>query len=203
MIITGISELDKKRKRIFIDDEYAFPLYNSEISRYHLAVDEEISQDILDSISDIIIKRIRERILYLIGDMDRTEANIRSKLLSSGYTVQYIDPAIEYLKELSYIDDYRYACAYVESMINNRSKSRLMIERGLYEKGVPRDIIEQVISETEFDDDEMIENALRNKGYDKERLRDADVNTRRKLYNYLLRNGFRSSSISAYFHDEF
>lgn len=200
MIITGITELDKRRKRIFIDDEYAFMLYNGEIVRYGLKVGEEIDEASLESISELLIRRIKERILYLIGDMDRTEAGIRSKLSMAGYPDRYVDIAVSELKELSYIDDYRYACTYVENMVNNHGRSRRMIEQGLYQKGVPRSIIEQVMSETDFDDDRLILDALRKKGYDRESLRAADTAIKRRLYNYLLRKGFYASAISSFFH---
>lgn len=200
MIITGITELDKRRKRIFIDDEYAFMLYNGEIVRYGLKVGEEIDEASLESISELLIRRIKERILYLIGDMDRTEAGIRSKLSMAGYPDRYVDIAVSELKELSYIDDYRYACTYVENMVNNHGRSRRMIEQGLYQKGVPRSIIEQVMSETDFDDDRLILDALRKKGYDRESFRAADTATKRRLYNYLLRKGFYASAISSFFH---
>lgn len=200
MIITGITELDKRRKRIFIDDEYAFMLYNGEIARYGLKVGEEIDEASLESISELLIRRIKERILFLIGDMDRTEAGIRSKLSMAGYPDRYVDIAVSELKELSYIDDYRYACTYVENMVNNHGRSRRMIEQGLYQKGVPRSIIEQVMSETDFDDDRLILDALRKKGYDRESLRAADTATKRRLYNYLLRKGFYASAISSFFH---
>ena len=200
MIITGITELDKRRKRIFIDDEYAFMLYNGEIARYGLKVGEEIDEASLESISELLIRRIKERIFYLIGDMDRTEAAIRSKLSMAGYPDRYVDIAVSELKELSYIDDYKYARTYVENMVNNHGRSRRMIEQGLYQKGVQRSIIEQVMSETDFDDDRLILDALRKKGYDRESLKTADTDTKRRLYNYLLRKGFYSSAISSFFH---
>ena len=35
MIVTDITDMDKKRKKVYLDGEYAFALYNSEIYRYN------------------------------------------------------------------------------------------------------------------------------------------------------------------------
>ena len=42
MIVTDITDMDKKRRKVYLDGEYAFALYNSEIYRYNLEVVEEI-----------------------------------------------------------------------------------------------------------------------------------------------------------------
>lgn len=44
MIVTDITDMDKKRKKVYLDGEYAFALYNSEIYRYNLEVGEELGR---------------------------------------------------------------------------------------------------------------------------------------------------------------
>ena len=38
MIVTDIADMDKKRKKVYLDGEYAFALYNSEIYRYNIDI---------------------------------------------------------------------------------------------------------------------------------------------------------------------
>ena len=46
MIVTDITDMDKKRKRISIDGEYAFALYNQEVNRYRLEVGENVDESV-------------------------------------------------------------------------------------------------------------------------------------------------------------
>ena len=152
-------------------------------------------------IEDIIVRRIKERILYLLGDMDRSESDIRQKLTGNGYTSTYIDSAIEQVKAYGYIDDRRYAISYAKSLIDGRHAGPALIRQKLYSKGISRDIIDSIETELQFDESEQIEAALLRKNFTKEDVVNSDYDTRRKLYGYLMRKGFSSSAISNFIHN--
>ena len=196
MLITDVAPLDRKRRRVYIDYEYAFPLYLSELKKYGIEPGTELSEAVYSEIADILIKRVRERILYLIGDTDRTERNIRERLRGSGYIGEIADRAVESLKEYGYIDDARYARMYAESMRDGKNKSVRAIEAALYAKGVPRDVISEAVDGLDFDEEEQIVKVLAKKGYNAEALSEADGDTKRKLYGFLARKGFSHDAIS-------
>lgn len=200
MQITDIIPLDSKRRGVYIDGQYAFPLYLSELNKYHISEGDEISTAILEVISEVIHRRIRERILYLLGDMPRTEKNIRTKLIQSHYTDESITPVIEELKEYKYIDDVNYAYEYANSLKFNGNKSRRVIEVKLYEKGVPGEVISQVMNDIETDETEQIERMIRKKGYEPDELYQLDYNSQQKIYRYLMSRGFVSRDVCKYFH---
>ncbi|MCM1308824.1 MAG: RecX family transcriptional regulator, partial [Butyrivibrio sp.] len=128
MLVTDIAPFDKKRRRIYIDYEYAFPLYLSELKKYGIEAESELPEAVYAEITSMLERRARERILYLIGDADRTERNIREKLRASGYVGDIADRAVESLKRYGYIDDTRYAKAYAEALRDGRNKSVRAIE---------------------------------------------------------------------------
>lgn len=200
MQITDIIPLDSKRRGVYIDGQYAFPLYLSELNKYHISEGDEISTAILEVIGEVIHRRIRERILYLLGDMPRTEKNIRTKLIQSHYTDESITPVIEELKEYKYIDDVNYAYEYANSLKFNGNKSRRIIEVKLYEKGVPGEVISQVMNDIETDETEQIERMIRKKGYEPDELYQLDYNSQQKIYRYLMSRGFVSRDVCKYFH---
>ena len=200
MLITDIIPLDNKRRGVYIDGQYSFPLYLSEFNKYHISEGAEFTPELSEIISGIIHRRIRERILYLIGDMPRTEKNIRTKLLQSHYTDESITPVIEELKEYGYINDMNYAYDYANSLKLNYNKSRRVIEAKLYEKGVPRDIVYQVMNDIESDETQQIEHMIRKKGYEPKELYQLDYNSQQKIYRYLSGKGFMSRDICKYFH---
>ena len=87
MTVTKIEPVTKTRFRVYIDEQFAFVLYNGELSRYHIAVDSELDEEDYNEIfRDIIVKRVKARALHLLSDMGRTEAQLRSKLEQGGYT---------------------------------------------------------------------------------------------------------------------
>lgn len=195
MIVTDIAPLDNKRRRVHIDGEYAFPLYLSEIRRFHIETDKELSESDYNAVRELLFRRIRERILYLIGSMPRTERNIRTKLLESHYTEEYINPVIDELKQYHYIDDMDYAVNYAESLRDNRGKSRKVIEQSLYAKGISQDIIKSVMQDFECDNSELIWKALRRKGYDSDNIAAIGRDEKGRLYRYLMGKGFESADI--------
>lgn len=196
MVVTDVAPFDAKRRKVYIDNEYAFPLYLSELRKFGIKTDVELAEDVYSEIVELLNKRVKERILYLIGDMDRTEKNIRDKLRGSGYVGGIVDNVIDKLKLYGYIDDVRYVRIYAESMRDNGSKSIRAIEASLYEKGVSKENISLGMSGIDFDEDEQIRRAVRKKGFSEKSPMDADDTEKRKLYGYLMRKGFSHEAIS-------
>ena len=198
MEITDIAPLDKKRRKVYIDGQYAFPLYVSELRKYNIEAGAVLEENVYDDICSLLMRRVRERILYLIADYDRSEQNIRQKISMAGYRGSFVDDAIDSLKEYGYIDDLRFARYYAESMRDTKGRSAFEISRSLYEKGISRDVIDTVMGELDIDEDAQILKVLSSKGYNEENIRQIDDKERQKLISSLMRKGFSYDLISIY-----
>ena len=198
MEITDIAPLDKKRRKVYIDGQYAFPLYVSELRKYNIEAGAVLEENVYDDICSLLMRRVRERILYLITDYDRSEQNIRQKISMAGYRGSFVDDAIDSLKEYGYIDDLRFARYYAESMRDTKGRSAFAISRSLYEKGISRDVIDTVMGELDIDEDAQMLKALSSKGYNEENIRQIDDKERQKLISSLMRKGFSYDLISIY-----
>lgn len=198
MEITDIAPLDKKRRKVYIDGQYAFPLYMSELRKYNIEAGAVLEENVYDDICSLLMRRVRERILYLIADYDRSEQNIRQKISMAGYRGSFVDDAIDSLKEYGYIDDLRFARYYAESMRDTKGHSAFAISRSLYEKGISRDVIDTVMGELDIDEDAQILKVLSSKGYNEENIRQIDDKERQKLISSLMRKGFSYDLISIY-----
>lgn len=198
MEITDIAPLDKKRRKVYIDGQYAFPLYVSELRKYNIEAGAVLEENVYDDICSLLMRRVRERILYLITDYDRSEQNIRQKISMAGYRGSFVDDAIDSLKEYGYIDDLRFARYYAESMRDTKGRSAFAISRSLYEKGISRDVIDTVMGELDIDEDAQILKVLSSKGYNEENIRQIDDKECQKLISSLLRKGFSYDLISIY-----
>lgn len=198
MEITDVAPLDKKRRKVYIDGQYAFPLYLSELRKYNIETGTTLEENVYDDICSLLMRRVRERILYLIADYDRSEQNIRQKISMAGYRGSFVDDAIDSLKEYGYIDDLRFARYYAESMRDTKGRSAFAISRSLYEKGISRDVIDTVMGELDIDEEAQILKALSSRGYNEDNIRQIDDKERQKLISFLMRKGFSYDLISIY-----
>lgn len=198
MEITDVAPLDKKRRKVYIDGQYAFPLYLSELRKYNIETGATLEESVYDDICSLLMRRVRERILYLIADYDRSEQNIRQKISMAGYRGSFVDDAIDSLKEYGYIDDLRFARYYAESMRDTKGRSAFAISRSLYEKDISRDVIDTVMGELDIDEEAQILKALSSRGYNEDNIRQIDDKERHKLISFLMRKGFSYDLISIY-----
>ncbi len=194
LAVEEVTSLEKGRARITLDNGMQFILYRGEMRQLSLKQGGRISQEQYQYIlNDIIGKRVKKRALYLLQKQDRTEKQLYDKLKQNEYPEECIENAIQYVKDYHYIDDARYARNYIRYHQEKKSVQRLKMD--LISKGINKVTIEDALDE-EFVSDErqMIANLLEKKRFDADK---ADISVRRKLYQFLLRRGFKSSDILA------
>lgn len=195
MIVTNIISIDKKKSVISVGHGDPIALYNGEIRRFGIEIGSELSEEILGKIYEVLKKRVKERSLYLLKSMDRTEYEIRNKLKKGYYPEEIIEYAVNFLKKYGYIDDRRYAENYISA--NAGRKSRKIIRQSLYLKGISKEVTEEALqmfedSMTEEDEKSLIYSLIKKKKYDYE---NADVKERNKVAAFLLRKGFEMDDV--------
>ena len=193
MIITQMDSFGKDKLLITLDEEISFCLYQKEALHLQLEPGAELTDIQYQEIrKEILIPRARKRTMYLLEKMDRTEAQLREKLKQGRYPEDIIENAIAYVKSFHYVDDLRYAESYVRCYSQNKSRRLLYAE--LMGKGVPRDLIDQALEEEYETEDESakIVRWLEKKHYNAD---EAEPKQRQRMYQFLLRKGFRSGDI--------
>lgn len=193
MIITNIEAVTKAKSRVYIDEQLAFVLYKGELSRYKIKIDNEISDETYrEIIEEVLTKRAKVRCIYLLKSMDRTEYQLRTKLKQGGYPDEAIDGAIDYVKNLHYIDDNRYAQYYIDGRTGSKSKQQ--ITQDLLRRGIPKELIQSIYEQKEPEDEtEQIRKWVVKKRVDLETADPKEIN---RLYGFLMRKGFQASDIS-------
>ena len=187
--ITEIKDIGKKC-RIIIDDDIVVQLYKGEVRKLGIKADSQFSNESYNEMYNILNKRARERSLFLLKDMDKTEKQIRDKLKLGDYPEDIINNAIEFLKKYGYVDDIRYAKLYISSKQN--SKSIKQIELELYKKGVNKENVSKVLLEMDLSNEEAL-NKLIEKIIKKYYLNDKTQYN--KMCRYLLGKGFSYGEI--------
>ena len=147
MVVTRVEAVTKTKYKVYVDGQFAFILYKGELSRFHIAEDQELSQESYEKIrTEVILKRAKLRAMHLLNDMWRTEAQLREKLTRNEYPADIVEAAISYVKSFGYINDYEYARSFIES--RKERKSRREIYMQLVGKGVPRELIDEAFEES-------------------------------------------------------
>ncbi|MDO4476115.1 MAG: regulatory protein RecX [Lachnospiraceae bacterium] len=189
--ITGLETVGKGRKRVYINDEPSFLLYDSELRNLGLKEDSEMTPQREVDIKVVLVKRARLRCMNILTKMDKTTWQLRRKLEEGEYPEDVIEDAIEYVRSFHYIDDLRYAQNYIES--RSGSKSRRMIERELAAKGVDSEVIRQAFEEAQpVDATAQILRWMEKKHVDPQQ---ADRRDWDKFFRFLLNKGYSWNDI--------
>lgn len=191
MYIERIEQLEKGRRRLVFETGERLVLYKGEIRSYDLSEGQDISETLYQELlCDVLGKRATKRAMHLLEKQDRTEYQLREKLRQNEYSKEAVEQAIAYVKSYHYIDDLRYACSYVRYQKEKKSNRRL--QQDLQKKGVAKEFIEQaLLEEGNEDETDAIQRLLEKKGYTPEMPREQA----NKIYQFLLRRGYKSSDI--------
>jgi regulatory protein len=197
MIITKLEKVEKSKIRIYIDEEFAFKLSEKELEKLPLEEGQSILPEQYEKLIEVLIyPKAIEKALFILKFMDRCEQELRTKLSREEYPEDIIDRVIEYVKHYGYLNDERFAAAFVKSRKNRKSK--MMIRNELQQKGISKDII-QIVFEVEYEAEDMedaeitaIRKAIAKKTRDPQGL---SAEEKQKLIASLYRKGFDLSKI--------
>lgn len=192
MKINNINYINKRTVIVSLDNEYQFPLYKDVMNLYNLSVGMDINDDKLELIVNKHVKDMaRGYILDSLGRSSKTKAQMIEKTLEKGYPRDVVDVIIGEFENLGYIDDYNYARNYYE--LKATSKSLYYIKNMLRSKGVPDNIISEVLS----DGDESYEIKQIEKFLDTKLKGNKNItpNEKNKIIASLFRKGYKTSNI--------
>lgn len=193
-IVTECKKENKGKVLLCLNDEIRLWLYAGEAGKLLLEAGTEISEEQYRHILyGVIGKRAAKRAMHLLEKQDRTEYQLREKLLQNGYPGEAVEYAVSYVKERHYLDDERYARSFIRIHQEKRSKMRLRSD--LIKRGISKHVIEFCMEE-EFscDEREQIRILLEKKHFSPDAADRKEVG---KMYQFLMRRGFRSCDISA------
>lgn len=126
--------------------------------------------------------------LRLLTVRDRSAYELRTRLARQ-FSDEDVEGVIQYLKDIGYLDDQRYALNYVEYRNRFRPTGNYLLRLELSSKGITEDIIDRVLNTPEQEYQLAMELAAQRLG----RLQREDALSRcAKVYKLLQRRGFPS-----------
>lgn len=162
MIVKAVVPVDKRKCKVFLEGDFAFVLYKSEAARFHIEEGNDLPAKTYEMIEEeILLKRARDRALYLLQSQGRTQAEMIKKLKDDGYSQSVTERVLSFLQEYHFIDDNAYTENYIH--VNKGRKSKRQITYELQQKGVDRDQIRQMLEENPVDEEETVRALLKKK----------------------------------------
>lgn len=197
MIITNIERVDTKRYKIYVEGEFIFLLYVTDLRKYKIEDKMEISEEKIEEIyHDVIVRRAKLKTMSLLKSMDYPEKGLREKLAKLYYPERAVNEALEYVISYGYVDDERYARNYIRFKQNTQSKKQM--EYTLQQKGVAKEYIKSAFGEEYKDESNALVKAICKKIGSLDQIKQLTPEEKRKVLGYLYRKGFSSEEIKEY-----
>ncbi len=134
------------------------------------------------------IDKLRSKMLKYILYKKRTEQEIRQKFCEEDENA--VEDAIEYFKELNYINDFNYVQRSVQEFMNLKNLSIKEISYKLCQKGVSKRIVDEYVRKYE---DEFVEYEINSaKKIWHKKIQNSDENT---VKDFLYKKGYRQDTI--------
>lgn len=195
MKITAIKAQVKNPERvsIYVDEKYAFSLNHAQLLEQKLRSGLELTDAQLAELKHVSEQgKAYERALNYVMIRPRSLREIQQYARRKKWAPEDTQVIIDKLTARHYLNDASFAKAWVESrkLTKNYSTRKLRLE--LKQKGITDDIIAEVLSECQYDEQSALKALIA-----KKRRLSRYANDPQKLMQYLARNGFGYDDIKS------
>ncbi|MDF2534947.1 MAG: recX [Bacillales bacterium] len=206
-IIAKIEQQKKNNNRynLYLDingiAEFAFGISDDTLVRFALAKGKELTEAEITNIQfdDLVSKSFRAAMNYISYRL-RSEKEIKTYLKEQDYEEEIIAESVTRLKHYGYLDDLKFAQAYVRNEMNVSGKGPSEIKKVLFDRGISLQLQEEALKE--YPVELQFENAMKwvRKSFRKQRTSYREAY--QKTFQFILNKGFSieqaKSAISEY-----
>ena len=135
--------------------------------------------------------------LKMLARRELSEAQVRQRLARRHHTTEAIDAAVARLKQERAIDDGRVAGAIARTEASVKGRGRVRVKQQIENAGIDAATSRRVLDEVfhQIDDHALLETALNRRLRGRDRI--ADDREFRRLFRYLVSQGFESDQVFA------
>lgn len=189
------------RYNIHIDGTYRFSVHEEVLVRFALfkgmkVVAEEIGRILAEEERN----KVRQTALRYLGYRPRTTREVERHLAAKGYEPDLVRRAVSEMTDRGYLNDRRFAEAWVEERRGRKGYGALALKRELEQKGISPVIAEDVLSGLDDEGEQKLARETAEKRY-RRLAGEAWPTVERRLGQYLLRRGFEPSLVYGLLHE--
>ena len=193
MIITDLKPVKKSLSLVYIDGEYAMKLDTATLAENGITVGYTLDDDELkELIEKSDYRRAKEKALYLISGRDYSKKQLMDKIKKDS-SEETAEEVCERMEELGLLNDENYARRLAHDLIYLKKLSVKGAKYKLMEKGIDRELCDEILEEFEVDPVEQLTELIERKYADKL----DDEKGRRRTIAALQRLGYSWSDIKS------
>ena len=193
MLITAIEPRKKSLSAVYIDGEFAMSLDTQTLLENRIEAGVEIDDEQLHKLIELSnFRRAKEKALWLLSGRDYSKKELVDKI-STTCDKQAAQQAVLRMEELSLVDDERFAKKYASDLIYIKRLSRSATIYKLVQKGIDKQLAQDVVEDFEIDACEQITAVIEKKYINKLN----DEKSVRRAVAALQRMGYRWSDIKS------
>lgn len=188
MKITQVSKQknNEERYNIYVDGAFCFSSSIEDVIKNNIKEGMDITEEQLDSFIEACeYGKAYNYALFLLNARNYTSKEIKNKLEKKFYSQQTINRVLDKLQSYGMINDEEYASKYINDSINFKKNGIRKIQYNLINKGISREIIDNI----EVDYESQLKNAL-SLAEKKMKLLQNKSNPREKIYRFLISKGY-------------
>ena len=180
---------------VYVDGKYKFSLARDQLAQLGLKVGQDISKKDIDELKATgKFGKLRDLTYRWLSLRPRSEDEINQYLRRKTDDEALRQRITAELKLYNYIDDSKFAEAWVAGRKAIKPMSKYRLKQELMQKRVPKEVIDQTLDSAELDDVAAARAIIAKRGH---RYKD-----KRKLMAYLGRQGFSYDTIKRALSDE-
>ncbi len=195
-VITSIKQQrNKNRINVYLDNKFGFGIDLDNFVLLHLKVGQTVTETELEqTVKKAEFQKTWDKVLKFATLRPRSEKEIQDYFKRKKYHISIYDSLLEKLRHFELLGDKKFAEWWVEQRIQFKSKSKRVIQMELRQKGVEKEIIDEVLGETKIDEEKMARELIEKKAYKWKGLDPRSA--RQKMSQYLAGRGFNWEIIS-------
>lgn len=203
MKITKVEPQKKHARRfnIYLNGEFAFGADEDLVVERRLIVGKLLTvSDVKQLLNEVEVGKLMERMYRLFNIRQRSEKEVRDYLKNLSFkrdvkgqeeiSSYIIDAIVQVLKRKGLLNDEEFARTWVEGRRRSKKKGKIALKQELFQKGIDKDIVEQVMSDTRqvISEEDLAKQALGKKIKVWENLEPLEF--KKKAFGFLARRGF-------------
>ncbi len=194
MKILKFKKISKNKYKIFLDDGNNITLYEEVIIDNNLLLKKEIEKESIDFLleQNNAVNAYFIALNYILIRL-RSKKEIDQYLIKKGINEEKIKEVVGRLERENYINDFNFAKAYANDQLVLSTSGPLKIKNNLIKLGVSKEIIDEVLEETDYN---MLKEKMYNLFEKQLKIRKGNVTSvKTKILNYFLNLGYEKSDV--------
>lgn len=189
-VITSIKQQrNKDRVNVYLDDKFGFGIDLDNFVLLHLKVDQELTEkEVREIVKKAEFQKALDKLLRFAAVRPRSEKEVRDYFRRKKVHESLHEELFNKLDRLELIDDEKFAKWWVEQRQTFKPKAKRVLQMELKQKGIAKEIIDEVLGETKIDEEKMARDLLEKKAYKWRGLPSRE--SRLKMSQYLAGKGF-------------